>query len=77
SVNRARATFDLAIDFAVHPDAAEFVERFLSEAMLRPSAQEQASSATNVAAVREALDDLLARGELTYADYERILAMLK
>lgn len=76
SVNRARATFDLAIDFAAHPEAAEYVERFLSEAMLRPSVQEQASRSTNVAVVRQTLDALRQRGDLSEVDYKRIIALL-
>lgn len=76
SVNRSRATFDLAIDFAVHPEAAEYVERFLSEAMLRPSMQEQVSGSTNITVVRQTLDKLRQRGDLSDSDYHRILDIL-
>lgn len=34
-VNRGRATFELEMDFSGKPDAAEYVTRFLKEAMLR------------------------------------------
>ena len=35
TVNRGRATFKLEMDFSGKPDAAEYVTRFLKEAMLR------------------------------------------
>lgn len=82
-VNRGRATTTHALDFSGRPDAAEFVARFLHEAMLasarRDAAAEQAgtSGETDAAAVRRALDRLRAEGKLADADFERLLAALR
>lgn len=86
-VNRGRATTTHAIDFSGRPDAAEFVARFLHEAMLAsarrdaaeaasPAGGEPAGGETDVAAVRRALDRLKGEGKLADADFERLLAAL-
>lgn len=79
-VNRGRATMELTLDFSGKPDAAEFVERFLNEALLRGAAEEMdrasPADATDVQAVQQALHPLLQRGSLTAEDYDAILALL-
>lgn len=83
SVNRGRATFDLEMDFSGKPDAAEYVLRFLREAMLRPdvaaSAKEAGPKTTNdtdVQAVIAALDSLRENGLLSDAHYEAMLRVI-
>lgn len=81
TVNRGRATFKLEMDFSGKPDAAEYVTRFLKEAMLRgvstsSGGNEADAPATNVEAVREALQDLHERGQLSGRDLEALLRML-
>ena len=78
TVNRGRATFDLEMDFSGKPEAADYVLRFLREAMLRTEGANEYQSAgeTNVEAVMAELDDLRNRGLLAPADFhamERIL----
>jgi len=82
-VNRGRATFNLAIDFAAKAEAAEYVARFLHEAFLRGAetemdrpAEVQKENQTDVQAVRLALEDLCERGLLTESDYGRMVAVL-
>ena len=80
TVNRGRATFELLLDFSGQPDAAEFVEKFLSEAMLRSVSlgrPTRTASGTDLAAVRRALDKLRKEGLLSDEDYERMLAMVR
>lgn len=89
-VNRGRATVTEAIDFSGQAGAAEFVERFLREAMLRggvrdapeasaPEERPAARSAagTDVEAVARALDHLRAQGTLAPADHLRLLDLLR
>lgn len=82
-VNRGRATVTLTIDFSGKADAAEYVARFLHEAMLRGTPEEQAEAArgedtsTDAAAVREALEALHRDGRLARRDLERLLAVLR
>lgn len=83
-VNRGRATFTLTMDFSGKPDAADYVARFLHEAMLHGAAAEMdAPSAgsiggdTDVAAVRAALARLVDEGRLSAADFERLVAVLE
>lgn len=82
-VNRGRATTTHALDFSGRPDAAEFVARFLHEAMLASARRDAAVIAraekgtTDVAAVRRALDRLRGEGKLSEADHERLLAALR
>jgi hypothetical protein len=84
-VNRGRATFQLTMDFSGSTEAAEYVARFLEEAMHQSAAADMASPSataeqedegTDVDAVRAALDDLRDRGRLAEADYRRLLAVL-
>ncbi len=48
TVNRGRATFEIEMDFSGKPKAADFVLRFLREAMLHPGAFGEASDAENL-----------------------------
>ena len=85
-VNRGRATFQLTMDFSGSTEAAEYVARFLDEAMHQsaaadmaspgPAAAAQGDEETDVDAVRAALNDLRDRGQLAAADYRRLLAVL-
>jgi hypothetical protein len=85
-VNRGRATFQLTMDFSGSTEAAEYVARFLDEAMHQSAAADMASPGpagatqgdeeTDVDAVRAALNDLRDRGQLAEADYRRLLAVL-
>lgn len=74
-VNRGRATHSETVDFSANGGAAEFVERFLREAMLRGSAPE-ASGVTDVRAVEATLDRLVREGALTPRDRARMLGVL-
>ena len=74
-VNQGRATVTESIDFSGRPDAAEYVERFLREAMLASPAEES-RSATDAPAVQLALDRLVADGLLTDEDRLRMLEAL-
>lgn len=89
-VNRGRATVTEALDFSGQPGAAEFVERFLKEAMLRgsvrdaddaPVRDERASArtaaGTEVEPVERALGRLKAQGVLADADHLRLLDLLR
>ena len=88
-VNQGRATTTHALDFSGRPDAAEYVARFLNEAMLtsarregtrrdeRPSPSPPAAERTDVAAVERALDALREAGTLAEADHRRLLAALR
>jgi hypothetical protein len=88
-VNQGRATTTHALDFSARSDAAEFVARFLQEAMLasaradagaRQSASESpaaTASGTDIAAVERALADLRAAGTLADDDYRRLLDALR
>lgn len=75
-VNRGRATVTETIDFSAQAGAAEFVERFLQEAMLRSASTPREASGTDAAAVRQALGALVDAGTLTAADRDRMLAVL-
>lgn len=73
-VNRGRATFDLEMDFSGKPDAAEYVARFLKEAMLtEPSSRE---TAADVDAVRTSLEALVQRGKLSRADMDEMMRVI-
>ena len=76
-LNRARATVTETLDLSAHPGAAEYIERFLHEAMLSASQPETAGEATDVAAVTEALGTLVRAGSLTSADRDRLLSVLR
>ena len=76
-LNRARATVTETLDFSGQPGAAEYVERFLQQALalgVRPS--ESATSATDRDAVADALGRLVADGRLTADDRRRMLDAL-
>lgn len=80
-VNQGRATVTHAIDFSGKKKAAPYVTRFLQEAMVRearPDAAEPVRSLaqTDVAAVRDALEELVDAGQLTKEDFEHILSVL-
>ncbi len=89
-VNQGRATTTHALDFSGRADAAEFVARFLNEAMLASARAdagadagaerfpaEQPDGSTDVEAVQRALADLRAAGTLAEADYRRLLEALR
>ncbi|WP_022834885.1 hypothetical protein [Salisaeta longa] len=77
TVNRGRATFDLSMDFSGQPEAAPYIARFLSEAMLHePAAADDASTGTDVRAVEHALQALRDEGKLAGPDYERLMRVL-
>jgi hypothetical protein len=79
-VNRGRATVSHAIDFSGRPGAAEFVARFLHEAMLHgdPAGSNNAVTphGTDVRQLRAALAPLLEQGVLADEDYQRMLDAL-
>lgn len=90
-VNEGRATTTHALDFSGRADAAEYVARFLHEAMLAsaramtqaPRQEDRATepvrtaAGSDVAAVERALGDLRSAGTLADADYRRLLAVLR
>ncbi|MEM6783015.1 MAG: hypothetical protein AAF624_04695 [Bacteroidota bacterium] len=89
-VNRGRATVTDTLDFSAHPEATEYVARFLQhvliaevDAMLEtpPEVPEPPPSrgpdpGTDLSAVRAALDKLYELGRLTATDRDRMLAAL-
>lgn len=81
-VNRGRSTFQLTLDFSGKSDAAEYVERFLSEAMLRSEDQKAVApvadpeTSTDRKAVRRALRALCDEGLLAERDFDRMMAAL-
>ncbi len=78
-VNRGRATVPFVIDFSGRPEAADFVARFLYEAMMNTIESETADrdpkteSSTDVRAVRNALLELVDQGQLSRSDLEAML----
>jgi hypothetical protein len=90
-VNQGRATTTHALDFSARSDAAEFVARFLNEAMLASAraadlddlglddggAVQRTAAGSDAQAVERALGDLRASGALADADYRRLLAALR
>lgn len=83
TVNRGRATFRLDMDFSGKPDAAQYVARFLKEAMLRdavaPTEGNPGSAAkerTDPDAVREALNKLHRARLLTRGDMDAMLRVI-
>lgn len=78
TVNRGRATFELEMDFSGKPDAAEYVTRFIKEAMLRDDVHASADDAvTDTEAVRSALEELHAAGALSRRDLDGMLEVLR
>ena len=80
-VNRGRSTFQLSMDFSGKPEAAEYVARFLQEAMLRGGREtgepaQTPLAQTDVEAVEAALRTLRAEGKLAAADLQRLLDAL-
>ena len=75
-VNQGRATVTESIDFSGRPGAAEYVERFLKEAMLASPAGEGGDSTTDMTAVRCALDRLVNDGLLSEEGRTRMLTSL-
>lgn len=76
-VNRGRATFDLMLDFSGRPDAAEYVARFLKEAMLHPGGGPASSPGTAPSdreRVHAALASLHDEGVLPRRTMEAMLA---
>jgi hypothetical protein len=80
TVNRGRATFDLAIDCSGQPDAAGYIADLLDAVMLEGvdlDADDGGPATTDVAAVRRALDRLRTQQKLSPDDHERLLAVLE
>ena len=76
-LNRARATVTETLDFSGQPGAAEYVERFLQQALIlgtRPTPSP--SGETDRRAVVDALDRLVDLGRLAEADRQRMLDAL-
>ncbi len=74
-INQGRATVTEIIDFSGRPEAAEYVERFLREAMLvRPIREKRPQ--TDGAAVSRTLDQLVAEGALSADDRDVMLSAL-
>ena len=78
-VNRGRATFELSMDFSGAPEAASYVATFLDAAMVEdidftPAAE---PDATDVTAVRDALQGLRTEQKLTEVDFSRLMAVLE
>ncbi len=75
-VNQGRATVTESIDFSGRSDAAEYVERFLKEAMLASMSGESNASSTDLPAVHQALDRLVGDGLLANDDRTKMLNAL-
>ncbi len=80
--NRGRATVTFSIDFSGRPKAADFVARFLHEAMMFSIMQSQDSSnepegGTDLDAVKAALTALREDGKLSDADYRAMIAAVR
>jgi len=84
-VNRGRATIELSLDFSGKPAAAEFVARFLNEALQRGAAAEMDARPgkdepafprpgikTDLEAVRAALDELHEQELLSADDWHKM-----
>lgn len=82
-LNRGRATVTETLDFSGQPGAAEYVERFLQQALAHgarveaPASDPSAEGATDRRAVEAALDRLVALGRLADADRQRMLDALR
>ncbi|MDX1530722.1 MAG: hypothetical protein R3362_04280 [Rhodothermales bacterium] len=80
-VNQGRATATHEMDFAAHGEAADYVARFLNEAMhrshLAPRGTGTTAAGSDVRAVERALNDLRRAGTLADADYRRLLDALR
>jgi len=79
-LNRGRATVTESLDFAARGDAAEHVERALSQLLavgVRTPTPDPTAEATDRRAVEDALDRLVALGRLTGEDRARMLDALE
>ncbi len=83
-VNQGRATTTHALDFSARAEAAEFVARFLNEAMLASARADagarlpdESTPGTDVEAVERVLGELRAAGTLAEEDYRRLMAVLR
>ena len=76
-LNRARATVTETMDFSGQPGAAEYVERFLQQALALGAAPTASASETDRRAVQAALEQLVAVGALAEADRQRMLDALE
>lgn len=82
-VNQGQATVTLVVDFSGKPEAAQYVTRFLHEAMMRsigesdPEDPALGAAETDADAVIRALDELMRNKQLTLADYERLVDALE
>ncbi len=82
-INSGSATVTHTLDFSGHPEAADFVARFLQEAMLRaaapsrgPSTSHRTATGSDVDAIHNALDALREEGKLSGPDFRRLLDAL-
>ncbi len=75
-LNRARATVTETLDFSGQPGAAEYVERFLQQALALGTSFEEETGATDRRAVEAALDRLVGLGQLDDADRRKMLGAL-
>ena len=77
-LNRGRATVTETLDFSGQPGAAEYVERFLQQALAAGARtpDDPTADATDRRAVQDALDRLVALGRLTDGDRRRMLDAL-
>lgn len=75
-LNRARATVTETLDFSGQPGAAEYVERFLQQALALGVADPIPATMTDRRALDNALDQLVAQGRLTEHDRQRMLDAL-
>lgn len=77
-LNRARATVTETLDFSGQPGAAEYVERFLQQALALGARvpSDPTTSGTDRRAVEDALAQLVALGRLAEADRQRMLDAL-
>lgn len=91
-VNQGRATTTHALDFSGRAEAAEYVARFLQEAMLASAraaetqptpgasssdASRRTAAGSDIEAVEHALTELRTTGALADADYRRLRAALR
>ena len=79
TVNRGRATFELKMDFSGAPKAASYVADFLDAALVADIdfAPPKPPEATDVAAVRDALQRLRSEQKITDEDVQRLLDVLE
>lgn len=82
-VNSGSATVSHTLDFSGHPEAADYVARFLHEAMLlsagsgaRMPSTRHSASGSDVDAVHAALAALRDQGSLTEDDFRRMIDAL-